>query len=263
MLASSKRTTIRRMTNFRSWLIPAALLLVSAGFLSLGRWQLDRAEVNRNIERSFSQADGMPALDLALSAVSVEELRYRRITLTGHYEPRVQILLDNMTRDGRAGYEVLTPFSVTDINPAGDAGGADPWVMVNRGWVPASYDRSELPDVALTPVKVRLHGRIDSLPRAGLDLGEPVVPAERSVVVLSYPDFDELETVLGRPLYRFQVLLDETQVDGFLRDWGPLTGRAERNTAYAVQWFALAALALAITIGLGFNGYRKRSGAIE
>jgi surfeit locus 1 family protein len=69
--------------------------------------------------------------------------------------------------------------------------------------------------------------------------------------------------VLGRPLYPFAVLLDEAEAGGFLREWGPVTGRAERNIAYAVQWFALAALAMAIAIGVGFNGYRRQRGAIE
>jgi surfeit locus 1 family protein len=242
------------MNYLRHWIVPAALLLVSAGFFSLGRWQLDRAEVNRNVERIFVQADALEVLDLPVSNISVESHRYRHLRLTGHYEPTVQVLLDNMTRAGRAGYEVLTPFVIDDASEGPSAG---PRVLVNRGWVPAPWDRSELPAVSIAPSLATIEGRIDRLPRAALDLGQPAASDGRSVVVLSFPGHDDIETVLGRPVHRFQLLLADDQMHGYTRTWAPETDRDERNVAYAVQWFALAALALAIGIGVAINGYRK------
>jgi surfeit locus 1 family protein len=191
---------------------------------------------------------------MPVSNISVENHRYRHLRLTGHYEPTVQVLLDNMTRAGRAGYEVLTPFVIDD---ASDDASAGQRVLVNRGWVLAPWDRSELPAVSIAPSPATIEGRIDRLPRAALDLGQPAWSDGRSVVVLSFPGYDDIETVLGRPVHRFQLLLRDDQMHGYTRTWAPETDRDERNVAYAVQWFALAALALAIGIGIAINGYRK------
>jgi surfeit locus 1 family protein len=229
------------MFSPKPWILPGAMLSLVAGFASLGRWQLDRAEVNRAIEEGFVSAADQPLLNRPPADVAVDANRYRYIRLEGHFEGESQVLLDNMTRDGRVGYEVLTPFAVD---------GADRPVIVNRGWVESSLNRDELPDVTIADTAGTILGRIDRLPRAALRLGDSEVNAGRAVTVLSFPDFAELETALDRPLFHFQVLLDPAADHGFLRDWGPETGRADRNIAYAVQWFGLSLLALAIAVGI-------------
>jgi len=251
MAPSNRIMTIRRMLHPSFWIVPGALLLLSAGFVSLGRWQLERAEVNRGIEQRFELADGLPALDRPVGGADADTHRYRRMTLAGRYEADVQVLLDNMIRDGRAGFEVLTPFAVE---------GFDRLVVVNRGWVPAAWDRSELPDVAVAERATTLHGRIDRLPRAGLTLGDAPEPADRRVIVMSFPDIDDLEVVLGRKLHPFQLLLDPQADSGFVRDWAPPRGLDDRNLAYAVQWFALAGLGIVLAIGAAIRATRRSPG---
>jgi surfeit locus 1 family protein len=228
------------MFSPKSWIVPGALLLLAAGFVWLGRWQLDRAQVNRALEARFAEAANMPVLERAVPDEAVDEHRYRRIRLEGRFEPGRQVLLDNMTRNGLAGYEVLTPFSVK---------GSDRLVMVNRGWLASAPDRAELPDVALLDGARAIRGRIDRLPRAALSLGQDAASETGPVIVMSFPDFEEIEAALGRKLAHFQLLLDADEEDGFLRDWGPRTGLADRNIAYAVQWFGLSLVAFAIGVG--------------
>lgn len=228
------------MFSPKSWILPGALLLLAVGFAWLGRWQLDRAEVNRALEARFAEAATMPVLERAVPDDAVDEHRYRRIRLKGHFDPGRQVLLDNMTRNGRAGYEVLTPFSVES---------ADRLVMVNRGWLASALDRSELPEVALPAGERTISGRIDRLPRAALSLGQDAAAEAGPVMVMSFPDFGEIEAALGRKAQHFQLLLDADEEDGFLRDWGPRAGLADRNIAYAVQWFGLSLVAFAIGVG--------------
>lgn len=199
-------------------------------------------------------ADTLDFLDLPIANISVENHRYRHLRLTGHYEPSVQVLLDNMTRAGRVGYEVLTPFV---IDAAREGAPDGPRVLVNRGWMPASLDRSVLPNVSIAPNRVTIEGRIDRLPRAGLDLGAPATSDGQPVAVLSFPDYADISSVLGSPVYRFQLLLRDDQADGYSRSWAPEADRDQRNFAYAMQWFALAALALSIGIGIAFHRYRN------
>lgn len=231
------------------WAAAGALLLAALGFAALGRWQLERAEFNRAAAALFEDAAALPPLEQPVA--EAEPFRYRAMRLHGRWEPGSQVLLDNMTSRGAAGYQVLTPLRVDDGS----------LVLVNRGWVPASPDRNVLPDVGIAGTgAVVVIGRVDRLPRAALDLGEAAVERGQPVTVLSFPDFAAIEAALGTDVRHFQLLLDPAAVDGFVREWAPAADRDDRNIAYAVQWFGLALLALVLAIGVAL---RARRGAPE
>ncbi len=61
-----------------------------------------------------------------------------RISLSGTFIHDQQFLLDNRSHQGRPGWEVLTPLALDDGR----------LILVNRGWIPFSGDRTRLPDVA-------------------------------------------------------------------------------------------------------------------
>jgi surfeit locus 1 family protein len=217
-------------------------------FAALGRWQLQRADEQAALERAFSARALAPAHD-ALPAQLHDELRYARVELRGRYAPDIQILLDNMTHEGVVGYHVLTPF-VT-------AGGET--AVVNRGFVRAPPDRRELPRVGVAAEERVLRGTLDALPVPALRLQGGEAP-EGAAVVMSFPTSADLERVTGRALRPYQVLLDASQPDGYVRVWGPPGPDHERNIAYAGQWFALAgvtALAfLVAALGPRFRRHR-------
>ena len=97
--------------------------------VSLGRWQLHRAEEKRVLFSAFA-AGGDTMHPIALQTPKVP--RYSRVEATGHYDETRQILIDNMVNAERAGYFVITPFAL-------QGGG---WVLVNRGWVPLGKSRA-------------------------------------------------------------------------------------------------------------------------
>ena len=111
----------------------AALLL----FVRLGLWQWHRAQHKQELAADFG-AGGQSVVDLGARAV-FELPRYAQLRLQGSYDGEHQFLLDNMSHDGRPGYEVLTPLRLTDGRT----------VVVNRGWLPLTASRSQLPQVAL------------------------------------------------------------------------------------------------------------------
>ena len=216
-------------------LLVVALVALLAG---LGTWQLGRAR-EKNAQAHAFEASAAAAV--ALPAESAPP-RYLHVALEGHYVPAHQVLLDNMTHAGQVGYRVLTPFATVD--------GAT--VLVDRGWVPLGRTRADLPDVGVGAHDTRLAGRIDELPRAGIDLEAPVGSGWPRV--LSYPGRSMLESVLGVPLYPRIVLLDAGEPDGYLRDWQPTGLSGDRHVAYAVQWYALA-----VTLGVLYLIARLRS----
>jgi surfeit locus 1 family protein len=241
---------MKRMAHSKHWIAVGALALAGAGGIGLGRWQLERAELHRDVAASFRSATGLAAIEQPIAARELDDLRYRRIRLHGRYRAGTQILLDNMTFRGQAGYQVLTPLDI----------GGSRLVLVNRGWVAASPDRSLLPSVALPELSAEIAGRIDRLPRAGLSLKTPAVAAG-PLAVLSFPEYDDIEAVLGNPVHPFVVLLDPDAANGFERNWAPAEDRADRSLAYAVQWFGLAALALALAIGTAVRSLRRNAGS--
>jgi len=218
---------------------PVASLLalaVLAGLVSLGSWQLDRADEKRALLESFALGQSNIA---GLSGATAAGLpRYQKVFASGRYLPEKQILLDNMpSAAGAPGYRVLTPFALDD--------GA--LVLVDRGWVPVGTDRRVLPDVAVDAAPRRITGLIDDLPRPGMRLGEPGAGPADWPWVVNFPTRAELAAVFGGGLLEPLVLLDAAQPDGFERQWEARFGFGpERHIGYAVQWFALSLAWLAI-----------------
>src|SRR5277367_2855820 len=102
-------------------------LLTLAGvllFVQLGRWQLHRAAEKRVLQSAF-ELGALQTSELG-SRTLAEVPRYQQVRFQGHYEPAHQFLLDNMTEEGRIGYQVLTPFRLDDQR----------LILINRGWVP-------------------------------------------------------------------------------------------------------------------------------
>jgi surfeit locus 1 family protein len=210
-----------------------ALLAV---LVSLGRWQLQRADQKRDLFDAFAKgADATRLIDLQTPPLP----RYQHLEARGRYDGSRQLLIDNMTStDGRAGYFVVTPFAL--------AGGG--WLLVNRGWVPLGSSRATLPAVDVAGDARRVFGRVDHLPSAGLRMGQPAALGPPFPAVANFPSHSDVEQLLREtPWTRAAelVLLDADQPDGYLRQWQPPGFPPLRHTAYAVQWFGLA-LALGV-----------------
>jgi surfeit locus 1 family protein len=209
----------------------AAVLVFSA----LGNWQLGRAREKRALAADFTRA--APAIEFR--ALAGDAPRYQRVLARGSYDADRQFLLDNMSHAGRAGVLVLTPLLLAD----GSA------VLVNRGWQSFGATRDALPGVAVTAGPRTVSGRLDDLPHPTIRLDSPQSAGWPRLV--QYPRIEELSALLGRELYPRVILLDPDLPDGYVREWSVPGTTSDRHVGYAVQWFAFAALAVAIWIALG------------
>jgi surfeit locus 1 family protein len=240
-----------RPAGLRDWVAAALLVALGVLFAALGNWQWRRAVESRTVaERFAATAAAAPARDLPAEPLA-DETRFRRLEITGRFVTDRQILLDNIVHDEVAGYDVLTP-----LEPRG--GGE--WLLVNRGWVPAAYDRSVLPAVGVDAAERTIVGRVERLARPGLTLGAEPTPSERPwPLVLSYPSAASLTELLGRPVHDYQLLLDAGEPDGYLRDWRAPGLAPERHIVYAGQWWLFAAGAVAAAGGLAWRIRRRPS----
>jgi surfeit locus 1 family protein len=219
--------------------------LALAAFVSLGNWQLGRAQEKQALADSFAAGsrDTVDATGLGFADLP----RYQQVRLRGSYDAARQILLDNMpSSTGRPGYRVLTPLERADGRG---------WVLVDRGWVPLGPTRAELPDVAVAGGEREVTGVLDGLPVPGLRVGPATVPgASGWPRVMLFPTEADVESALATDVETRIVLLDPAAPDGFERAWRPSLGFGpERHLGYAIQWFAFAVVAIVMLIALNLR----------
>jgi len=216
--------------------------------IALGTWQLGRSEEKRIFLEQQEQGSASSEI-LQLSTTiedNVDALRYKKVQATGHYDQAHQFLIDNQISDGKAGYFVLTPLLLQGQAKA---------VLINRGWIPLSKDRTILPDVLIKEKQTVVTGRINRFPAVGIKLAGAEIPTNNWPSVVQVVDSQVLAGKLAYPLFPFQIELDKDSPEGYKREWHTSTIMLpEQHTAYAIQWFALA---LTLTILFFWYSFKK------
>ena len=220
---------------FRPGLIPTIVfLLILPVLLRLGFWQLDRAEEKRQLLAVYQQQADLPAIPLSKLSKDKKE-SYRKIVVEGIYDSEKYWLLDNRSREGYAGYEVLMPLR-----------SEDGIVLVNRGWVEALSRRDLLPDIATPSKKVTIEGYLHPLPaNAVIDHSESDLPVEWPKRVLQL-DENNAQTSLQADIYPLLVRINDNMPGALITRWSVINSQPEKHHGYAVQWFAMAVALLGL-----------------
>ncbi len=237
------------MKNYQfrpGWAATLAVALSVPLFVSLGFWQLHRAEEKRALMEQREQRLGGPVLSAETPAWATEANRYARVELAGEFDAEHQFLLDNQMFNQQAGYLALTPLHIDGRQEA---------VLVNRGWLPVGKDRSHLPDLAIKQTKARLVGIIDKLPGVGFQLKGADIPSPGWPAVVQVANAERLSERLGYRLLPYQVLLPPDATEAYARDWKPPSFHPETSQGYALQWFSFALVA---SVLYGWHGFKPR-----
>ena len=112
------------------------VLVVIAGCVVAGFWQLARLHQVRAYDATVRRQIASPPqpIDRVVppgSRVDPRSVRFRRVTATGTYDPRDEVVLAGRTRRDNPGNAVLTPLVLADGRT----------IIVNRGWVRFGMDR--------------------------------------------------------------------------------------------------------------------------
>jgi len=221
----------------RHWQFDWRLLLFSGlllpVLLSLGVWQLDRAAQKQALLASW--ATGSHGASWG-QAVTESLSRGQPVSLRGRYTGQ-SWLLDNRTRDGRPGYEVLTLFIPME----------GPRVVINRGWVPAPRTRAQLPGVTAPEGLLTLKGRLDHYPEPPV-LGQQAEPAEGWPVRVQTLPREVVARHGGEVADMVLKLAGQEQPGAFRADHEPDVMAPQTHYGYAAQWFALAAALTILTL---------------
>lgn len=238
----TERVRRRWQPDWRLWVLAGLFLPV---LLGLGLWQLDRAGQKEALLAQWDQqlAEGNWPDALRAGLRSGQPVR-----LSGRYDASHSWLLDNRTRDGRPGYEVLTLFR-PEVGPP---------VLVNRGWIPAPPKRTELPALNTPVGTVQIVGRVADYPTPPV-LGE--TPDEngwpRRVQAL-HPE--AVRQQVSRTIDRLLRLVDTAQPGAYRADFAPDLMGPQTHYGYAAQWFSLAVALVVLTLVASF---RKQKGQVQ
>lgn len=205
--------------------------------VSLGFWQLDRAEQKEALHRSYVERSSAAPRDsesVRGTLMNNGELLFRRLRIHGRYDPGVHFLLDNQVYRGAPGYDVVTPFV-----PEGET----LHLLVDRGWIPAGPDRGRVPLFETPAESLEITGLAKPPSRPGLVLADaPPEAVSDGIRRLQYIDPERIALLMGWTVPAYVIRLEAASPGGFVRDWPEPGSGSERHLGYAFQWFALAVL---------------------
>ena len=220
----------------RGWAI-ALTAAACVAFVLLGNWQTRRAEQKRALGAELERSLKSRPVELR-PGVGPRTLLQKRVAATGRFLSERTVLLDNKLRDGRPGYEVVTPLMLAR---------SDAHVLVNRGWISAGASRQQLPEVRTPAGEVKLDGiALERLPHA-LEAGVSTGPVRQNLDIAAYA----AET--GLKLLPIVLEQHSDSGDGLLREWPRPDFGIEKHASYALQWYSFAGLAVVLLVVLSFR----------
>jgi surfeit locus 1 family protein len=213
-------------------LVVVIVMLVLVLLISLGNWQMDRSREKQSLLDRYELAPTLPVVGYSEVGSDWEKYRFRTIEVSGYYDERHQVLLENQVRNSQTGYMVLTPFYVENDNRV---------VMVNRGWLSQDAGAREIPAVSVSTDHRSLIGLINHPPEVGMRIGSLDDSRAGWPKIVPYMDTDWLALQLGVEISPWIILLDENAPDGYIREWMPSVRMPpEKHKGYAFQWYSLA-----------------------
>lgn len=218
-------------------IITCALLYL---MISLGNWQLDRADYKAKLQSIIESRQNVDPVALnTLIKQHEDDWLYHPVFASGEFDTQHQIYYDNQVYNMVAGYNVFTPLKITETTG----------ILINRGWLPVGRSRTKLPDIDLkTSGVINITGLLSLPPSKGIILSNTPNGYLQWPVVLQYIDIIEIQKMLGYKLLPMVIILNDSKQTALEIVPIKINMRSEKHTAYAFQWFALSLTLLIIYI---------------
>lgn len=218
------------MTKLTKTLPTLAAFAAMALTLALGVWQVGRGHEKETLASRYDTLAKAPPITLGAEILNFPPaLEYHPVDAKGVWVPEQAVFLDNKVHQGRAGFHVIMPLRLE---------GSATHVLVNRGWLPASGDRSQMPQPRTAGGVVQVHGFLRASPDRFKELSATYREGRiwENITVERYAAWSKLKL---QPMILYQT---DGVEDGLVRLWIRPDAGSERNFGYALQWFGLSAL---------------------
>ncbi|MGQ3892547.1 SURF1 family protein [Legionella sp. CNM-4043-24] len=234
----------RRFTP--KWYMTCLAALAISLLSSLGYWQLQRAEEKSDMLNRATQLSQQAPSHWTESQTLPAQ--YQNLSVRGTYLPQV-LLLDNQYHDHQIGYDVLSPLLLSNNRI----------ILVDRGWIKASADRRQIPDISNPLRELQLSGQAYYPSEKTWVLGEVIEKKSDKNILIEKIDTKIISQLLHKSVYPFIIRLGGQEAYGFIRDWAVVSMPPERHKAYALQWFAMALIVLILFITLNLKKTDEKS----
>ena len=193
-------------------------------FFSLGIWQIERGQTKTQIMSEFENKLTKEPIYL-----NAESKKWDRVLVSGKWENKKQLLIDNVIHQGIAGYKVLTPLRIDETNKL---------ILVDRGWIKQNKFRDQLPDIQLPDDFESVSGTLEQ-PELGLVLSDelisnnwPKISQTKNVEVISKAYTEEIfpMILLADPLLKNS--LEYIKIT-------PTNMTPIKHYGYSSQWFLM------------------------
>ncbi len=227
---------LRRPPAMASLMTVAALCLLCA----LGTWQVQRAQWKAAILARMDEAAARDPMENPLTSGSIAKAPdFETGVARGVFLHDLEVAVGPRTREGVAGYHILTPFRLAD--------GAI--MFVNRGWVPPDRRAASTRPDSLVKGPTFVAGILRS-PEKDSRFVPDNDPARDAWYRLD-PDVMAAARGLPRPLPKILYAQHEESTAPFPAHGDLLTRPPDNHRAYAAFWFTMAG-ALALVFALRF-----------
>jgi surfeit locus 1 family protein len=238
-LAAGRGSVRRRLLTPSALGMHLVVLAVATVLVSLGQWQVGRLQEVRTSNALLAERQSAAPLDLAelarMGPLDLAALEFRRVVASGTFLVDEEVLQRNRVDQGRAGFDVLTPFDLGDGMT----------VLVRRGWVPSVLDTPPVREAAPPVGLVRITGVLErSVSQPSFGARDP---DEGVLLRVFHPDTARLDRQMSGTLLPVVLRLDPDPAASALTlpaAPGPPTLDEGSHLSYAVQWHLFAVLAL-------------------
>lgn len=209
--------------------------------LTLGVWQLHRAEQKHTLQDLLSQQQDLPPLQWPGDTSRESDRLYRQVAMVGQFDPQKLWLLDNRIVHGRVGYEVIVPFHLN----TGDV------VLVNRGWLAGTGYRDRLPAVPLADNVGSVTGQLVKPSKNALLKPQPLT-GDWPQTILQI-DTRHMQQAFDAPLLPWVLQIDAQHSAALDVNWQNINMPASKHLGYAWQWFTMALALIVLSVFANSN----------
>ncbi|MFA0480301.1 SURF1 family protein [Vibrio splendidus] len=252
--------------KFRSkgfW-IAVVLTVVSVGILiKLGLWQLERGNEKLRYEQQLSErAQQSPrSLDTVISewkdsrtqAQGTSEQQFLnglKVDVELETPSGLVVLLDNQINQGAVGY-VIYMLGKVRLEDENNSLVAEKQLLIDLGFVAASNDRRELPQLGNTTLPTKMSGRLytRSVNPLSHELGLENTTPNR----IQNLNIAALSLYTGQAVLPFAFQPQSLESWPYELLWRPTAMKSEKHFGYSFQWFVMAAVLLFLMLLIGYR----------
>lgn len=229
------------MNSFKSKILIFAIIFVPIT-ISLGFWQLDRAQEKKEIIANYDKL--LTSEPISLNTKSIYK-NWQPATTMGRFKDIV-IFEDNAILSGRAGFKIYHLFENGDGS----------YVFVHRGFIERNMIKNNLPLIDTPKGKQSLKGSVlikqDNSFVQDIEESDARIIQEFNIERL----INKFPILKDRYLHPFLFNLDIRDKNKFLAIEKPVNMAASKHIGYAIQWFGLCIALIILTI----YAYRRKDG---